>query len=188
MQTLMDKRWRFSMKNSALAGFLPVAALCAAAPLSAQDAPELDYAAVGQATAPVADAYLAAYTSRKWDALEPILAEDADFRDPTATLVFGGILSEGRAAIMDRFRNGYSHITHMEFVTDSRMISGEIGIYQGVLHWGLDIGEGKTVDSATPMVIVLTVENGKVVHHRDYVDYAPFIAGYEALKGPGEEE
>lgn len=159
--------------------------LAMGAPLSAQTAPKQDYAAVGAATAPVADAYFAAYTSRDWDALEPLLAEGASFQDPTATHVFGGVLSEGRSAMMERFRVGYAGITHMEFAMDRRLVSAETAIYEGALHWGLDLGNGTSVDSLTPMVIVLTVEGGKVVRHRDYVDYAPFIAAVRAARAGG---
>ncbi|MEH6828568.1 nuclear transport factor 2 family protein, partial [Parasphingorhabdus sp.] len=74
------------------------------------------YAAITTATAPVADAYFTAYIANDWPALEPLLAETATFQDPTATRVFGGVLSEGRAAMMERFRTGYAGISHMEFV------------------------------------------------------------------------
>ena len=165
------------MKLATRATSLTIAScmLAFGAPLCAQPAAQQDYAAVGAATAPVADAYFAAYTTRDWDALEPLLAENASFQDPTATHVFGGVLSEGRTAMMQRFRVGYEGITHMEFAIDSRLVSAETAIYEGALHWGLDLGDGSIVDSVTPMVIVLTVEDGRIVSHRDYVDYAPFI-------------
>ena len=161
------------------------AALALSAPLFAQEVERKDYAAVSAATAPVADAYFAGYISRDWDALEQLLAEGASFQDPTATHVFGGVLSEGREAMMQRFRVGYAGITEMDFVTDRRMVSGDIAIYEGALHWGLDLGDGTVVRSVTPMVIVLTVEDGKVVRHRDYVDYAPFVEAVREARSPG---
>lgn len=161
------------------------AALALSGPLSAQEAPRTDYTAVSAATAPVADAYFAAYTARDWDRLEPLLAPDASFQDPTATHVFGGVLSEGRDAMMQRFRVGYAGITDMTFAIDRRLISGDIAIYEGALNWGLDLGDGTLVDSVTPMVIVLTVEDGKVVKHRDYVDYAPFLEAVRKARAPG---
>ncbi|WP_109808024.1 nuclear transport factor 2 family protein [Sphingosinithalassobacter portus] len=161
------------------------AALVQSAPASAQEGARKDYTAVSAATAPVADAYFDAYVSRNWDALEILLAEDASFQDPTATHIFGGVLSQGRQAMMQRFRMGYAGISHMEFVSNRRLYSGETAIYEGVLHWGLDLGDGTLVDSATPMVILLTVENGKVVRHRDYVDYAPFVAAVRKARSSG---
>ena len=162
-------------------------ALAAAAPMfSPAIAQERQsYSAVGEATAPVADAYFAAYTGRDWDALEPLLADEASFQDATATHVFGGVLSEGKPAMMERFRVGYEGITHMRFETERRLVSGNFAIYEGALDWGLDLGDGKSVDSVTPMVIVIEVQDGKVVRHRDYVDYAPFIAAVRAARGAG---
>ena len=156
-----------------------MAAAALAVPAIAQDGsgdtPQPSYDDVSEATGVVTDAYFAAYISLDWDTLETLLAEDASFEDTTATLVFGPVLSEGRTAMMQRYRIGYAAITHMEFVTDSRMVSGPNGVYQGALHWGLDLGGGLEVDSVTPMVIVLTVEDGKIVRHEDYLDYAPFL-------------
>ena len=164
---------------------LAAALLCGAVPLAAQEAPPRDYGEVTAANTPLAAAYIAAYTSRDWDALEPLLAEQASFRDPTATLVFGGVESQGRAAIMERFRVGYAGITHMEFTPFRQIVSGDVAVAEGALHWGLDLGEGKAVDSVTPMVIVLTLQDGKVIEHRDYVDYAPFLEGVREVRAGG---
>ena len=163
------------MKHVALSVLLPLAAL-GAVPLAAQEAAPPTYASLSEATALVAEAYFAAYIGRNWDELEPLLAEDASFQDPTATHVFGGVASDGRAAMMERFRQGYAGISHMEFATTRRIISGDVAIYEGGLDWGLDLGDGTLVASITPMVIILTVRDGKVAKHRDYVDYAPFLA------------
>ena len=164
---------------------LVAAALAFAMPAAAQDSPQPDYTAVSAATAPVADAYLAAYTSLDWDRLEPLLAEDADFVDPTATLVFGEVASEGRAAMMERFRVGYAGITHAEYVPGSRIISAETAVYEGALHWGFALEDGTQIDTVTPLVMMLTVEDGLVVHHRDYVDYAPFIEAMRRAQAGG---
>lgn len=171
-----------------------IAALAAIAqPLLAQEAEQAataakppSYAAVTAATAPVADSYFAAYIANDWDALEPLLAEEARFQDPTAKRVFGGVVSEGRAAMMTRFRTGYAAISHMEFVLNRSLISDESAIYEGALHWGTDLGDGTMVDSVTPMVIVLTVVDGMVTRHIDYVDYAPFIAAVRTARSAAQ--
>ena len=169
------------MKLATLSLLAPLAVL-GASPIAAQEAQRPTYGSVGEATAPVADAYFAAYIGRDWDALEPLLDEASSFEDPTATYVFGGVKSDGREAMMERFREGYAGITHMDFVKTRRMISADTAIYEGSLEWGLDLGSGTVVDSVTPMVIILTVRDGKVVQHRDYVDYAPFIAALQAAR------
>lgn len=134
------------------------------------------YAAITAATAPIADAYFAAYIANDWDALEPLLAERATFQDPTASHIFGGVLSDGRTAMMERFRTGYASLTHMEFTRNRSLISDQSALYEGALHWGMDLGDGTLVDCVTPMVIVLTVVDGKVTRHLDFVDYSPFVA------------
>ena len=159
-----------------------------AQPATAQEAPSTaapkppSYSAITAATAPVADAYFA----NDWDALEPLLAENATFQDPTASHIFGGVLSDGRTAVMERFRTGYASLTHMEFVKTRSLISDESALYEGALHWGMDLGDGTLVDCVTPMVIVLTVVDGKVTRHLDFVDYSPFVAAMrKARAGAG---
>ncbi|WFL76246.1 nuclear transport factor 2 family protein [Altererythrobacter arenosus] len=170
------------MTRLMFAALLPLVSL-AAAPLAAEEGERPGYGEMTAATAPIADAYFAAYTGRDWYRLEALAADDASFEDPTATYVFGGVASAGRTAMMERFRVGYAGITHMEFETARRFVSGDLAIYEGELDWGLDLGDGTLVSSVTPMVIILTVENGKVVKHRDYVDYAPFNAAVKAARG-----
>lgn len=159
-------------------------ALATTTSASAQPAPPR-FAATTAATAPVADAYFAAYIARNWDALEPLLAEPAVFEDPTALHVFGPVRSEGRTAIMERFRVGYAGISRMAFAPTRRMMSGNVAIYEGALDFALDIGNGLVVESVNPMVIILTVEDGRVVSHRDYVDYAPFLQAVRSARGRG---
>lgn len=161
------------------------AALAHTIPASAQEGPAPSYAEASAATAPVAEAYVTAYTTRDWDTLEAHLAEDASFEDPTATLVFGGIRSDGRAAMMERFRVGYASLTHMEFERSRTIVAGDVAVYEGALAWGLDLGNGTLVESVTPMVIVVTVKDGKVVTHRDYVDYAPFLEAVREARAGG---
>ena len=61
----------------------------------------------------------------------------------------------------------------------------EGAVTEGALHGGLALGEGKAVDSVTPMVIVLTLSDGKVIEHRDYVDYAPFLEAVREVRADG---
>lgn len=161
----------------------------AAQPAMAQEATQTantpkppSYPEITAATAPVADAYFAAYIAHDWDTLEQLLTEDASFQDPTAKHIFGSVPSNGRTAIMKGFRVGYASISHMEFVKNRRLISGETAIYEGALHWGTDLGNGTIIDIVTPMVLVLNVVNGKVGRHVDYVDYAPFVAAVRKLQ------
>lgn len=172
------------MKRAAFAASL-VAIAMAGIPVSAiaQDAETPPpYVLASQITGPVADAYFEAYMANDWDAVEPMLADDASFADDTAALIFGRVESDGREAMMKRFREGYASLTHMRFETTRRFVSSNIAVYEGSLDWGMNLGEGQSVSAVTPMVVILTVEGGKIVKHRDFVDYAPFLAAIEAQR------
>ncbi len=163
----------------------PIALLLAATtamPLGAQQAPP-PYGLVSDSTRAVAEPYLQAYVSKDWDALEALLAEEASFRDPTAELVFGGRLTSGRDAMMTKFRTGYAGV-EMSFEPTRTIFSGRYAILEGKLSWSSMMQGGMKVDSPdTPYVLILRVEGGKVVEHRDYTDYHPFIAAYRKAQG-----
>ncbi|GLR13466.1 hypothetical protein GCM10007907_22560 [Chitinimonas prasina] len=149
-----------------------------AAPATAATAKR--YTAETAAAAPVADAYLAAYVSLDWDRLEPLLADDASFNDPTAALVFGAVGTQGKLAVMQRFRKAYAPLRQMALTKRRVIHSGHFALYEGDLAWTVDMGDGRDVSSVTPIVIVIEVKGGKVISHRDYVDYAPFLAAERA--------
>ncbi|QNM95971.1 nuclear transport factor 2 family protein [Chitinimonas koreensis] len=157
-----------------------VALLVAAIPATATA--DDRFAAETAAMAPVADAYFEAYIRLDWDHLEPLLADDANFRDPTSALVFGGVGAEGKAAMMRKFRTAYTSLRQMGFTKKRIIHSGNFALYEGDLSWTVDMGDGRDVSSVTPIVIVLEVRGGKVVSHRDYVDYAPFLAAERATR------
>jgi len=164
---------------------LGLAALALTGPAMAGEdgAKEPEYAQVSAATAPVADAYFAAYIDRDWDSLEPLLADDADFLDPTGTLVFGPVGAEGKPAMMKTFREGYSGITEEHFTPMRVIHSGDQALYEGMLDWSVRLADGKVVSSKTPFVTILGVKDGKVITHRDYADYGPFLAALHEVRG-----
>ncbi|WP_243919015.1 nuclear transport factor 2 family protein [Novosphingobium beihaiensis] len=168
------------LTSPSLTAAITAFAIAAAQPAWAETPPRYDQ--VTQASTPVADAYFAAYIARDWDKLETLLDDEASFQDESAELVFGGLRSQGKAAMMKRFREGYASLTHMSFKPQRTFHAGHIAIYEGDLDWGLDIGDGVVVESETPMVVILRVEDGKIVRHRDNVDYAPFLARLRALR------
>lgn len=135
-----------------------------------------DYAEASVVTSDVASRYLDAYIARDWDALEPLLADEATFRDPTAKLVFGGEGATGKAAMMTMFRQGYSAITDMGFEEDRRIVGGTVGIFEGTLTWTALHRGGVPVTARMPFVLILELEDGKVVSHRDYGDYTGYLA------------
>lgn len=142
--------------------------------------PDLD--AVNAQTRAVAQRYFDAYVARDWDRLEPLLADNADFQDSTATLVFGGVRRDGKAAMMALFRQDYVGISKMEFRQTRALQFGHDALFEGELDWAVDMGGGRIVASVMPFVSAIHVVDGKVVHHRDFADYRPFIAADRASR------
>ena len=165
--------------------FLPVSlALIAAASFlatTAQAQTKPPYGDVSAATAEISDRYFNAYVDRDWDRIEPLLAEGAQFDDPTARIIFGGVGHQGKAAMLKAFREGYAAISAMSFDSQRVLHSGDYGIFEGVLNWTLEL-EGMSVASSTPIVTIVRVENGLVTEHYDYVDYAPFVTALKAAR------
>jgi hypothetical protein len=75
------------------------------------------------------------------------------------------------------FREGYAAITHMEFNPSRVFFSGEYAVLEGTLGWTLSLGTGNSATTqAMPFLTVLHVVGGQVIEHRDFADYAPFLA------------
>lgn len=149
-------------------------------PLWAQERPSFDETSA--ATQTVGQAYFDAYISRDWDRLEPLLADAASFQDETAELVFGGALADGKPAMMTLFRDGYDGITQMTLRPLRTFHSGQYSIFEGELDWTIQLDENRAVSSVMPFITILRVEDGLVVSHRDYADYAPFLQAARASR------
>lgn len=140
------------------------------------------YAEASEMTRTIADEYFNAYVGLDWDRLEPLLADDASFKDPTARLVFGGVGATDKTAMMSLFREGYAAITEMKFEEDRRIIAGDVAVFEGSLTWTAIHRGGVPVTATLPFVTIIEVKDGKVVSHRDHGDYTPYLeARAEAL-------
>lgn len=146
----------------------------APAPSAAQPGARFDEAST--ATQGVGQAYFDAYIARDWNRIEPLLADEASFHDATAELVFGGAIAEGKPAMMTLFREGYAGITRMSLRPLRAFHSGHYSVFEGELDWALRLDDGVEVASVMPFVTIVRIEDGRVVSHRDYADYAPFVA------------
>lgn len=141
---------------------------------------------IGTETLSVAEPYFKAYIARDWDRLELLLAGNGGFADPTATLVFGPVKHEGKAATLKNFRENYATISHMEFHRTRTLVFGEHAIYEGTLDWTLQLKGGKTaVTRGMPFITILRVVEGRVLEHRDFADYTPFLAAMRASQTGG---
>ena len=127
----------------------------------------------------IADRYLEAYC-RDVDAMAALLAEDAEFHDPTAAILGPGMGGEpiyGRQAIADWFR---AATTGVESVTVERigsLVSKHRVVWVVRSRVELDPArapQGFPQVFEAPLVIVLEIRDGKVVRHHDYWDAESF--------------
>lgn len=164
-----------------------VALLLVAGAAAAQDKPS--FAQVSAATRSVAEPYFDAYIARDWSRLEPLLADEAHFVDPTAQPVFGPVNVAGKRAVMTNFRQNYAAISHMEFRKTRAFHSGEYAVFEGSLDWSLALGNGRTaVTKNMPFITVLRVIDGQVISHQDLADYSPFLAAVRRAKADRKDE
>lgn len=152
---------------------ISLAAVALPSAVAAQEEPDFETSTASALS--VGQEYVDAYVDRDWDRLEPLLADDASFQDTTAQYVFGGIRHEGKADVIGFFRKSYSGISRMELDLDREFASSDNALFEGTLSWDVDMGGGRIVSTEMPFVLVLTIHDGKVVTHRDYADYRPFL-------------
>lgn len=157
------------------------AASFAATPTFAADQ---KYSEATRTTQQIGEKYFAAYIARDWDTIDPLLADNASFRDGTAELVFGGVIQTGKPAVIKLFRDGYASIDYMRFQKLRSYFAGNYAIFEGSLDWALKLDDGRVIKSVMPFSTILRIEKGKIVEHRDYADYAPFIASMKNTPKP----
>ncbi len=128
------------------------------------------YLSASQQSEQVGTRYLNAYIEQDWDVLSELLAEESKFDDPTANLVFGPVVQQGKAQIMKYFVENYLDFD-MSIVINETFFSGNIAMFNVSLDWSFQ-NEGRQINiHKMPMMVVLRIEEGKVLEHRDYVIY-----------------
>ncbi len=119
--------------------------------------------------------YAAAYLSQDTAALAALLADDAQFNDPSNSW-------QGKDAIIEGLTEVYKRITGSG--PDGREIrrfrSGNNFIFGAWADFNMLMTVGEIPESEynfkLDFLMILTVENGKIVEHNDYVDTDAFVA------------
>lgn len=127
-------------------------------------------------TRDVATRYFSHYMAMDWDRLEPMLHADATFEDPTAELLFGGKPHRGKDNVIKNFRDGYASLTSMKANSLRTIFSGKSAVFQFELSFGFRNRHNGITTINMPLVVVVTVKDGKVIEHRDYGDYREYLA------------
>lgn len=160
---------------------LALIALLALAPLGLQSQspapikhPYLETSAV---TRTIAEGYFRAYLAKDWDALASLSGANLSFQDRTAELVGGGKATLGLPEVLRKFREGYASI-ELDYHPARATFSGHYALFSGILNWKVTLQNGRRVETRdAAFLVILRVEDGEVVEHRDYVDYNGFIQG-----------
>tara|TARA_R110000744_G_scaffold84678_4_gene165704 strand:+ start:6626 stop:7123 length:498 start_codon:yes stop_codon:yes gene_type:complete len=120
----------------------------------------------------IAEAYLAAYQRQDHDAMRALYAETARFIDPTS-LAIPQITPPIDWRGADAIIAGISSwgIAQLSYEIDRSYESSDAVIFDGrtVVSYQTGIGERRFV---YPIITIITVQDGKVVEHRDYTDFA----------------
>jgi ketosteroid isomerase-like protein len=136
-------------------------------------------AATGQrgdpATIAAATRYLGAYQALDLETLKTLYSEEAAFNDPTSLHIqgIGGpFVWRGRTSILDGMRAWIvGGVTALQYdIEDVYEASGRV-VFVGSINSFVNAPSG-TTQYRYRIVTIVTVENGHVVEHRDYTDYA----------------
>ena len=174
-------------KNSLHHLFAAAFIACIVLPVQAGEAAyapeEQVYISNGETTRRVAEIYFDAYIRRDWTVIEGLIGEDGGFSDPTAEQIFGTKPHRGKAETIKGFRSGYAGITTMSANITRTVFSSSYALFEGTLDWTLKLQSGKIIDTKEmPIVVILTIKDGKVVDHKDYADYRSFIEAFRRVR------
>lgn len=132
--------------------------------------------AASAAAIDIAEQYLAAYSTFDVDEIEPFLADNAVFYDPTSstqTADGGPFHFESKEAILKGlgdYAAQYKSFT-LNYDLERRYESEGSIVFVAQLTWTVIGKDDQTFTGAAPIVTVVKIENGKVIGHTDYYDY-----------------
>lgn len=147
--------------------------------LFAQTPRSTAFADTTERTRTVAERYMQYYLTMDVQAMGALMHDAITFEDPTARLIFGSQKHEGKDSVLAAMRMSVNSITGMRPEHIRQFASGNTLVSELTLRWSFLSRSGKTVTITTPLVIVLMVQDGKVIWHRDYGDYTTFRRQYE---------
>jgi len=157
-----------------------------AQPSSAPADPAMQYRELSEQTRQVAERYLQAYLSRDWAQLFPLMAERIHFADPTAKMVFGDLSQQGKPALMKYFSEVYPYVETHVFKRERSTFAGQHAVFIGESDWSFSLPGHAIVRSKTPLVLTLTVENGRVTDHQEIADFQSYLSGRQQLAAGGK--
>lgn len=129
-------------------------------------------------TKEVASKYFKAYFNLDFDTMKSIMHDSISFNDPTAKYLFGGKKVVGKINVYDNFKKSYASIIEMKQETIRTIFSSNTGVFELNLVYKFNNDPDQIITIEMPLIVILKVENGKVIEHRDYADYNYFMEQY----------
>lgn len=120
--------------------------------------------------------YLAAYSTFDVSVIEPHLADDMVFFDPTSSTqnaAGGPFKFEGKEAVLKGLGDYAAQYESFTLAYDLERYyeSQNIVVFVAQLGYEASTKDGQTFVGGAPMVTAITVKDGKIVRHVDYFDY-----------------
>jgi len=132
--------------------------------------------------------YFHAYLDQRHDVMEQLYDAEVSFQDPTAAY-FGGqssALYQGRDSVVTMMARVFQTISNLAFDVEDAWFSNHHAVFMGTVRFTLVAAAAGTPEDVTfehSAVFVITVVDGLVVAHRDFVDYSTFRDQLEAAGG-----
>ncbi|MCZ6836493.1 MAG: nuclear transport factor 2 family protein [Planctomycetota bacterium] len=135
----------------------------------------------------IARNYVHHYLQMKYREMASLLDEDAVFVDPTAAHVGQSVPVEGRSNMIDSFQHAIGVLSDIQFDPARSFFFQNHAVFAGQSHFviagsALGLPQERVAFKDVPLMIVLTIEGGKVVKHYDYTDYEGFQKQFDAIK------
>ena len=131
--------------------------------------------------------YFHAYLDQRHDVMERLYATEVSFQDPTAAYIGGpSSVYQGRDSVVVMMDRVFQAISHFTFDVEDAWFSNHHAVFMGTVRFTLVAAAAGTPEDVTfdhSAVFVITVVDGLVVAHRDFVDYSTFQDQLQAAGG-----
>jgi ketosteroid isomerase-like protein len=119
----------------------------------------------------IADSYMTAYHHLDLEALEALYDEDVVFIDPTVAGLPEVFSWTGRDRILREIAGWRTGMVRFDFQADRIYESAGRVVYIGNVVSEVERPNG-TRKATYPLITIVTVQEGRIIEHRDYTDYA----------------
>lgn len=120
--------------------------------------------------------YFNAYMDLNFETMKKLMHKDISFYDPTSKFIFGSVKVTEKEKVYKNFINNYFSIVDFKKSDLKSFFSSNTGVFKFNLSWSFKEADNKIVTIKNmPLVVVLTIENNKVIEHVDYGDYVHFL-------------